>query len=29
MRRDHVTPGASCGQYEIHAVTLSPLHFTT
>ncbi len=29
VRGDHVAPGASCGQNEVHAVTLSPLHFTT
>ena len=29
MGRDHVPAGASGGQNEIHAVTLSPLHFTT
>ena len=29
VRRDHVTPGASCGQNEIHQAACSPLHFTT
>ena len=29
VRGDHMAPGASCGQNEVHAVTLSPLHFTT
>jgi hypothetical protein len=29
MRGNHMAPGASCSQNEIHQAVCSPLHFTT